>query len=177
MSHDNARMSIPHVNQHTQVPSAKLPTWVAIGLWAATAAGCTAWVLALWPKDESSVATVSMEPMSSVQSTPSDQADFGKVLGQQPALAAPETTAATDSNLVLLGIAKAGNSEAVALLSVDGQPAKAVKRGSEVQPGLVLQSVSLNEVRLGNRLNGPSSRVLPMPQLADAAEKKEALKK
>jgi hypothetical protein len=56
--------------------------------------------------------------------------------------------------LALLGIAKRGK-EFSALIAVDGQAAKPYAKGAEVLPGLVLQSVSLQQAHLGASLGGP----------------------
>jgi len=143
------------------MPSAKLPAVLSLGVWTLTAAAGTAWVLALWPTDQRPAATVAMGPQTGTE-VAGLQADIGKVLGRQPAHADPEPALA--SRLGLWGVAQGGRSEAVALISVDGQTPKPVRRGSEVQPGLLLQSVTVNEARLGSSLNSPPTLVLPMPK-------------
>lgn len=72
------------------------------------------------------------------------------------------------TRLVLVGIAKSGANMA-ALIAVDGQAAKPYAKGMEVLPGLVLQSVSLQQAHLGAALNSPSHMSLDMPKLAEPA--------
>ena len=154
-------MWIKNVNQRTRMPSARLPAVLSFGVWTLTAAAGTAWVLALWPTDQRPVATVAMGSPAATDLA-GLQADIGKVLGRQPEHVAAEPALA--SRLGLWGVAQAGSSEAVALISVDGQTPKPVRRGSEVQPGLMLQSVTVNEARLGSSLNSAPTVVLPMPK-------------
>jgi hypothetical protein len=72
------------------------------------------------------------------------------------------------SRLALLGIAKSGK-EFSALIAVDGQAAKPFAKGTEVLPGLVLQSVNLQQAHLGASLGGPVQLSLDMPKRAEPA--------
>jgi hypothetical protein len=72
------------------------------------------------------------------------------------------------SRLALLGIAKSGK-EFSALIAVDGQAAKPFAKGTEVLPGLVLQSVNLHQAHLGASLGGPVQLSLDMPKRAEPA--------
>jgi general secretion pathway protein C len=76
----------------------------------------------------------------------------------------PESADPLASRLKLWGVAKAGSSRAVALIAVDGQAAKPVRRGEEVLPGWVLQSVEPDQAALGSGMQTPPSLVLPMPK-------------
>ncbi len=64
----------------------------------------------------------------------------------------------------LLGV-MAGRTEGigVALLAIDGKPPKPVRVGTELEPGMVVQSVHSHEVRLGASAEGPSSLTLTLP--------------
>jgi len=67
-------------------------------------------------------------------------------------------------NLQLSGIiaAQQGTRSAYALLSLDGQPARVVRQGEEIAPGLVLQHISPHEVELSR--HGQRQRLtLPKP--------------
>jgi len=99
------------------MPSAQAPALLSFLLWALAAASFTGWGLALWPVDQRPVAAVATG-LTSATELNALQPDISKLLGrQEPALAnAPEAS----SRLSLLGVAKAGDSEAVALLSLDG---------------------------------------------------------
>jgi hypothetical protein len=70
--------------------------------------------------------------------------------------------------LVLVGIAKRGQ-EISAIIAVDGQAAKPFAKGREVLPGLVLQSVSLQQAQLGSSVGGPSQLSLEMPKRSEPA--------
>jgi general secretion pathway protein C len=65
--------------------------------------------------------------------------------------------------LALIGIAKSGVNQSVALIAVDGQAAKPFARGTEVLPGLLLQTVTLQQAQLGARIDGPAQLQLSMP--------------
>jgi general secretion pathway protein C len=102
---------------------------------------------------------------------PIQATDLGKVLGMQAQANTPAEKAApsTASRLSLIGVAKSGSRDMVALIAVDGQAAKPFARGAEVLPGLVLQSVSLQKASLGASLASPSSLQLDMPHRPEAA--------
>jgi general secretion pathway protein C len=102
---------------------------------------------------------------------PLQTADLGKVLGMQAQgnSAAEKAAPSSASRLNLLGVAKSGSRDMVALIAVDGQAAKPFARGAEVLPGLVLQSVSLQKASLGASLTSPSALQLDMPQRPEAA--------
>ena len=51
----------------------------------------------------------------------------------------------------------------VALLAIDGKPPKPVRVGTELEPGMVVQSVHPREVRLGPSAEGPSTLTLTLP--------------
>ncbi len=148
-------------NHRTRMPSDTAPALVSFSLWALTAASFTGWGLALWPTDQRPVAVVAMKAPGAGDMA-GLKADISKVLGRQPEVVAQAPAMA--SRLSLLGVARASDQQAVALISVDGQPVKPVMRGVEVLPGLLLQSVSLEEAVLGVSLHGPAALVLPMPK-------------
>lgn len=86
-----------------------------------------------------------------------------------------EPAAAGSERFALLGVVAprgaAQSSQGVALIAVDGQPAKAFKTGSVVVDDLTLLAVEKRLVRLGPK-GGPSSMELTLPepeQMAAAA--------
>jgi hypothetical protein len=105
---------------------------------------------------------------SASSSADTSTADLGKVLGASTMVAAEPTSPSLVSRLALLGIAKRGK-EFSALIAVDGQAAKPYAKGAEVLPGLVLQSVSLQQAHLGASLGGPVQLSLDMPKRAEPA--------
>lgn len=132
-------------------------------IWGAAAASAVAWGLAFWPGDGRPLAPSVSQGV--VTATAGIQVpDIGKVLGVNRAVssqapAAPELA----SRLALIGIAKSGVNQSVALIAVDGQAAKPFARGAEVLPGVVLQNVSLQQAVLGADINGPVQLQLSMP--------------
>ena len=146
------------------MPSDQAPALLSFTLWALAAASFTGWGLAMWPVDQRPVAAVA-EAYESSTGLEALQPDISKLLGRQDQ--AVVSAPALASRLSLLGVAKAGDSDAVALISVDGQPVKPVLRGAEVLPGLRLQSVTLEQAMLGASLRGPASLVLTMPKRAE----------
>ena len=157
-------MQTKTTNHRTRMPSDTAPALAAFTLWALAAASFTGWALALWPSDQRPVAVVAMAA-SGAGEVAGLKADISKVLGRQPEVVAQAPALA--SRLSLLGVARASDQQAVALISVDGQPVKPVLRGTEVLPGLLLQSVTLEEAVLGPSLQGPAALVLPMPKRAE----------
>lgn len=105
------------------------------------------------------------------------RADLSRVLGSAP-VAAAATVAAPEvsSRFKLIGImapkgtqaATAPAGSGVALIAVDGKPAKAFVVGSTLDANLVLQSVSLRTASLGPA-QGPASVKLELPALPAAA--------
>ncbi len=154
-------MKTKNSNHRTRMPSDKAPVLASFALWALAAGSFTGWALALWPTDQRPVAVVAMAAPAAADMS-GLKADISKVLGRQPEAMAEAPSLA--SRLSLLGVARAGDNQAVALISVDGQPVKPVLRGAEVLPGLLLQSVTLEEAVLGVTPQGPAALVLPMPK-------------
>lgn len=164
--------------------SSALPVWAAPAasflVWAAATASLVAWGLAFWPNDGRPLAnSVSMETASnragaltsnlgSPSQTDAPTANLGKVLGASTMVAAEPASPSLVSRLALLGIAKRGK-EFSALIAVDGQAAKPFAKGTEVLPGLVLQSVNLQQAHLGASLGGPVQLSLDMPKRAEPA--------
>ena len=66
--------------------------------------------------------------------------------------------------VTLLGVmAGHATNTGVALLAIDGKPPKPVRVGTELEPGMVVQSVHPREVRLGPSAEGPSTLTLTVP--------------
>ena len=146
-----------------------LPALTSFLVWGAASASLVAWGLAFWPADHKPLAPA-LSPAAGP--TPLQAADLGKVLGMSPQSSdAPTTTAVPSiaSRLSLLGVAKSGSRDMVALIAVDGQAAKPFARGVEVLPGLVLQSVTLQQATLGAALDAPGQMQLDMPKRPEPA--------
>ena len=148
------------------MPTDKTPLLVTFSLWALVAASATAWCLSLWRSDQPAVASVRLPSDSGFLNTVSAD-DIAHLMGYRAADAVALQAQVSDplaSRLTLLGVAKAGSSRAVALIAVDGQAAKPVKRGEEVLPGWVLQSVEPDQATLGSGMQTPPALVLSMPK-------------
>lgn len=137
-------------------------------LWAAASASLVAWGLAFWPHDGQPLASSVAMGQSVAANTALSAGDLGKVLGASTTLAAEPAAPSLVSRLVLVGVAKSG-SEISALIAIDGQAAKPFAKGAEVLPGLVLQSVSLQQAQLGAGIGGSAQLSLDMPKRAEPA--------
>ncbi len=68
------------------------------------------------------------------------------------------------SRFAMLGVVADLRSAGVALISVDGQPARPYRVGDSVEDGLVLQSVKGRRAALGPTANGASVLTLELPE-------------
>jgi general secretion pathway protein C len=134
-------------------------------IWAAVLASAVAWGLPLVTR------STPVPPGASLAapSVPSG-ASLVRLLGQPPA--APVETApvvVADSRFRLLGVVapRQGHSRGLALISVDGKPARAFQVGRELEPGLRLLTVGHRQVELGTGAGGPQI-TLSLPPLAEA---------
>jgi general secretion pathway protein C len=96
--------------------------------------------------------------------------DLAPLLGTPPAKPVAEVAAvAADSRFRLLGVVapRAGQVNGLALVSVDGKPARAVAVGREIEPGLRLLAVSQREADFGQTRGAPVFK-LALPMLAEA---------
>jgi len=96
--------------------------------------------------------------------------DLGRLLGTPPAAApadeAPPPVADTRYRLVGVVAARGGRADGVALIAVDGLPPRTLRQGREIEPGLVLKSVSHRRVELVRE--GRPPLVLELPPLPEA---------
>ena len=138
-------------------------------IWALAAASAVFWGLKIWaqPQPVPAHATV-------VQTSPALQGDLTRLLGADPVAAAEPSVAApvADARLTLVGVVSPRGSshqrEGLALISVDGKPAKTYRVGAVVEGERVLQSVSLRGAALGPR-GGAVQVSLSMPAPAEPA--------
>jgi general secretion pathway protein C len=136
----------------------------AFVIWALVAAAAVFWGMRLLAKGE---------PVPShavvVSESTNVRGDFSRLLGAEPvaAVAAPP---AASTRFKLLGVmaAKAGPqgtvTPGVALISIDGKPARAFTSGAQIEDRLVLQNVSLRSASIGAP-QGPVAFVLEVPPL------------
>lgn len=136
-------------------------------IWAAVLAGAVAWGLPLFTRGTPVPAGASLATPA-----PPVGAGLSRLLGQAPVAPVAEAPApVADSRFQLLGVVAprrgSGASTGLALISVDGKPARAWGVGREVEPGLRLLTVGHREVQLGAGAGAPSV-TLTLPPLAEA---------
>ena len=134
-------------------------------IWAAVAACTLYWGLRLLvrPAPVPGGAVVATAPAAAT-------GDLSRLLGAPPLQpVADAVTAPTDSRFKLLGLVapRAGQGSGLALISVDGKPARALAVGRELEPGLRLLAVSQRQADLGVPGRAPAL-TLALPMLAEA---------
>lgn len=138
---------------------------LAFVIWAAVAASAVFWLLRLSASSPAAPAhTVA------VAATTAPKGDLTRVFGAPPAAAGPAAAPlepALASRFKLLGVAaprEGGDATGLALIAVDGKPARGFKVGAVIDGDLVLQSVHARGAALGTR--GATSQVsLELPPL------------
>jgi general secretion pathway protein C len=131
-------------------------------VWAALAASAVFWGLRL--AGASPVAPPHTLPVGEAVVT---QADLTRLFGAEPppvAEQAPVPAASSRFKLIGLAAPRGRGTPGVALISVDGKPARAYRIGAQVEPDLVVQSIEPRAVALGARDTPPSVR-LELPPL------------
>ena len=138
-------------------------------IWAAVAACAVFWGLRLWVKPQA-------VPGSAVVASggAAVAGDLSRLLGNPPVQALPQALpVAVESRFKLVGVVApragrdSGQASGLALISVDGKPARTVGVGREVEPGLRLLAVSQRQADLG--AGGSAPRLaLTLPMLAEA---------
>ena len=83
-----------------------------------------------------------------------------KALGAAPVQSASASLA---SRFVLVGVMDGGPTQGVALISVDGKPAKPYRLGQTVSDGFVVLATGPKKAELGPQLGAASSLVLELP--------------
>jgi len=134
------------------------PRLATLALWALAGASAVYWGLRL------SAGTTGPAPAAAVpEAVQADTQALARLLGAQAAAAA-ETPAAA-SRFVLQGLlAGTASGDGAALIAIDGKPARPYRVGASVEPGLVLQSLSRREARLGAAVEGATTLTLQMPR-------------
>ncbi len=140
---------------------------LAFVIWAAVAASAVFWLLRLWAS--SPTAPPYTVP---VTTTGPARTDLTAVLGAPAAArqAAVPVEPALASRFKLLGVAaprEGGDSTGLALIAVDGKPARGFKVGTVIDGDLVLQSVHPRGAALGTKGAAPAVS-LELPPVAGA---------
>jgi general secretion pathway protein C len=141
---------------------------LAFVIWAAVAASAVFWLLRLWSSSPTAPAhTVSVAPATQ------PRGDLTRVFGAPPPAAGPAaapTEPALASRFKLLGVAaprQGGDEVGLALIAVDGKPARGFKVGAVIDGNLVLQSVHVRGAALGPSGAAPAVS-LELPALPGA---------
>lgn len=143
--------------------------WVTFFVWATVAASAGFWALKLMVKAAQAPPQVKV-----AEASVAARGDLTRLLGADaPAATATATSeAAADARFILVGVlsprAPQAAREGVALIAVDGKPARAFRVGTVVDGQNVLQSVHARGADLGPR-NGPSLIALKIAPPAPAA--------
>ncbi len=133
-------------------------------IWAAVAASVVYWALQLGVR-----ATPVPAGAQVASAAPPPAGNLARLLGVVPVQAvAQEAATPADARFRLVGVVapRAGGSGGLALISIDGKPARAIGVGREVEPGLRLLTVSHRQAELGAA--GASGMVLALPSLPEA---------
>lgn len=126
-------------------------------LWAVAGASTVYWGLRLSSRPAGLSA-----PASAPQPVVPDAQALARLLGAVPTAAVAAPAAA--SRFVLVGVlAGTASGGGAALIAVDGKPAKPYRVGATVDQGLVLQSLSRRQARLGPAVDGEATMALDMP--------------
>jgi len=138
--------------------------WAVAGttflLWALVAGSAVFWGLRMSARSAAApaVAAATRPPPAA------DPAAVARLLGATPAAAAAPAAPALASRLVLVGVvAGAASQQGVALIAVDGKPAKPFRVGATIDEGVVLQSVQGRRAALAQGAAGPVVLTLELP--------------
>ena len=139
-------------------------------MWALALASGVYWGLKVFVKPQPAPAHA-----QAVAAAPMLQGDLSRLLGADPPPPPPEATPAEpppDARFQLIGVvsppSRQAAREGVALIAVDGKPAKAYRVGAVIEGTHVLQTVAARGVTIGPR-NGPAVVALNLPPPAPPA--------
>lgn len=143
--------------------------WLAFTVWAAVAASAVFWGLKFFVRAAPAPAHAGVTPPTVVL-----KGDLTRLLGADPppkaAEEAPEV--AESARFQLVGVVSprgtAAPGQGVALIAIDGKPARAYKVGAVVDGTQVLQSVQARGAAIGPR-GGPAAIALEIPPVPPAA--------
>jgi general secretion pathway protein C len=147
-----------------------LSRFFALLIWGAVALSAAFWGLRWFGK------SMSVPPgTASATMDNSLKGDMSKLLSGPPktadSVAVPTQQAALAGRLQLLGVVAprgAGSQAGVALLVLDGKPARAYRLGQAVDGDLVVQTISQRQVQIGAQ-GGPAAVSLDLPLMPAAA--------
>ena len=145
----------------TTPPSRWAVHGLTFALWAMASASAVYWGLKLMARP-----TAALAPVAGARSpVVPDPAAVARLLGsvQAPAaLGMPAPVASLASRFNLVGVVARPSRSGIALISVDGKPAKPFRVGSAIEEGLVLQAVEGRRAVIGPA-KGPAAVTLDLP--------------
>ncbi len=141
---------------------------ITLAIWIAAVAGGLAWVLPLFGRP------TPVPPQAVVAQTALPSGGAERLLGAPP-LAALEPPRPADSRFKLVGVVapRRGSAPGLALISVDGKPARAVAVGREVDAGTTVLAVGRRKVDLGPA-DGAPTLTLELPALPEPSRGRPA---
>jgi general secretion pathway protein C len=129
-------------------------------VWALVAYSAVVFVLR-WDVDGNVINAPSAVGQGQSQGLPEvDALAVTKALGAAPAQSASASVA---SRFVLVGVMDGGPAQGVALISVDGKPAKPYRVGQSVSENLVVVATGPKKAELGPQVGASSTLVLELP--------------
>ena len=158
MVHDNATMLRRHwLSLPKPISFLHLATLM---VWALVAYSAVMLVLR-WGVDEDFINAPSAVGQVQSQGLPEvDATAVNKALGATPTQSA---TASLASRFLLVGVMDGGPTQGVALISVDGKPAKPYRVGQSVSENLVVVATGPKKAELGPQVGASSTFVLDLP--------------
>lgn len=139
-----------------------LPRTGSFAVWLLAAASAVYWGLKLPAASSGGLPA----PVVAAPTAPVDPAAIARLLGAQPAATGATAAAAAppaSSRFTLVGVVADRSSGGVALVAVDGKPARPYRVGARVEDGVVLQSVAPRKATFGPAAGGPAAFTLDMP--------------
>lgn len=130
-------------------------------LWCAAAASAAWWFLQFPQGADAGSAPVARQAPGHAQASAQTGSPVGRALGAVVASAAEAAPQA--SRFQLMGVIASGSGQGSALIGVDGEPPKAYRAGQAVAEGVVLQSLTARQARLGSGTQGPALFTLSLP--------------
>ena len=127
-------------------------------VWAVVAYSAVVFALQWWdgvPVDTVGLGSEQKQVLSDV-----DSLSVSKALGVAPVQSASASLA---SRFVLVGVMDGGPSQGVALISVDGKPAKPYRLGQTVSEGFVVVGTGPKKAELGPQLGATATLFLELP--------------
>lgn len=130
-------------------------------IWALAAGSAAYWGLKISAQRQ----TASAIPVGQDGFGTVDAAAVGRMLGAVKAEAVAATVAPVASRYVLAGVAAASatGERGVALIALDGKPARPYRVGASLEDGVLLQSVEARRATLSATMQGPVIAVLELP--------------